>query len=344
MNKNRCRRAQKLDLLNCGYINNSDNYCIFHKPDKNKKEAKIFYRELKNQGEKTIHPNGRKHLVFKNKINWQGYIFPKPEDESIFCGSFTFEESDKAFTGTGAEFQQDADLSQAVFEGKFEFLKVYFLSNAIFQNVKFNDEVTFFLSYFGGKTDFSNSTFKDNIYFTATILGNPSKENNILNFEEVTFKGEAHFSEANFNNKVFFSSTVFTENARFDLAKFFGETHFTNVKFNSKADFSEAKFCKNKVIFNKTIFHKIANFSDIIFESKVDFSEVMFQGGVYFQNSIFQKLADFSKATFICEENISCIKARPCFFTNAIFKGKTKFNDSVIQGSSSFRNYNDCNT
>ncbi len=147
---------------NCDPETKDQEYCIFHKPDKNEDEAREFYRKFLER----FKPQKRKELViddldvkevegliFEDDVDCRGYVFPEVPDDVDFsfkCATFkgravfkevTFE-GDAVFEGavfgraamfSEATFKGDAVFEGAVFEGIAVFNKAVFKGDAVFE-------------------------------------------------------------------------------------------------------------------------------------------------------------------------------------------------------------------
>jgi hypothetical protein len=74
---------------NCDPGTEDEEYCIFHRPDKNEEEAEEFWRKFFDRfkpDEEEIEIEGEKirRFIFNEDLNCSGYVFPKfPEGAKI---------------------------------------------------------------------------------------------------------------------------------------------------------------------------------------------------------------------------------------------------------------------
>jgi len=125
---------------NCDLETRDQEYCIFHKPDKNEDEAREFYRKFlrkfKHRKEKIV-VKGKfvekevERLVFEDDVDCTGYVFPEVPDDVDF--SFEY-----------AIFKGDAYFSDATFKGNASFIKATFEKDASFSGVTFEKKCRFF--------------------------------------------------------------------------------------------------------------------------------------------------------------------------------------------------------
>jgi len=196
---------------NCDPETEEEEYCIFHRPNKNEKEAKEFWRKFFDRfrpEEEEIEIEGRKirRFVFKEDVNCSGYVFPtffgetgtviraRPFYYSIFRGKAYF---------LGAVFSEEVYFFGAKFEKKANFFGAVFSEEAYFSRAKFSEEAVFSDVKFEKESDFLGATFSGNVDFSGA------------NFEE-----KSDFSEAKFEKSVLFSNTRFYKFLNFSRTKF----------------------------------------------------------------------------------------------------------------------------
>ncbi|MEM8999106.1 MAG: pentapeptide repeat-containing protein [Bacteroidota bacterium] len=202
------------------------------------------------------------------------------------------------------EFSKDhfwLENKSSVFEGKVDFSETQFMSEAIFFEVRFDEEV---------------------------------------NFNRARFKGKADFLWASFNEMAYFRSVNFDSIADFHMANFFGKVDFESTCFAGEAYFNAASF-ENGVHFNRTSFSGIADFSSIDFDEKVSFLSANFEGNAYFLSTSFTGDTDFHSTNFTQElffDTLYCLKGATILFFNTKFS-RTKqayFKNLHIEGSLRF--------
>jgi uncharacterized protein YjbI with pentapeptide repeats len=218
---------------NCDPETEKEEYCIFHKPNKNEKEAKEFWRKFFDRfkpEEEEIEIEGfkRRRFIFKEYVNCSGYVFPtffgetgtviraRPFYYSIFRGEAYF---------LGAVFSGEVYFFGAKFEKKADFSNAVFSEEAVFFDAVFSEEVDFFGAKFEKKALFSNAVFSEEALFSRA-----------------KFSGEAYFIEATFSGNVDFSGANFEEKSDFSEAEFEKSVLFSNTRFYKFLDFSRTKF------------------------------------------------------------------------------------------------------
>jgi len=241
--------CKKEEHGNCGPIKDGDDYCLFHKPKKNEEEAVKFYEKLKKQATIETEENGKEKLVFKDVINWRGYVFPKGDDDSFFGGA-TFE--GRVYFGK-ATFEDAVSFNWATFEDAVFFNRTTFEDRAAFLFANFEGEADFLYAIFQNEITFLDSTFKDGAYFDRAIFEFECK----AGFEGTTFEGEASFWNATFEGEVSFMDATFE-----NRASFFGSS------------------CKKEASFMGTLFERTCTFENRVFEGKLLFTNTEFRQGV----------------------------------------------------------------
>ncbi len=235
---------------NCDRETKDNEYCIFHKPNKNEEEAREFYekflKKFKHRKEKIKDKFGEEitRYVFKENMNCRKFVFPEiPEDmdfifrHAIFEGEADFRET--KFEGsvrfTGTEFRNDVDFSGCKFRGNTYFDHTRFFGYyTAFKEVEFEKDTLFTESEFSGVADFEEATFGGNTYFSYAKLGL------IAIFERVRFESNVYFMGTGFEGDAFFDMATFMEGAIFTElyegmdgkpCKFKGRLHFSNTFF-----------------------------------------------------------------------------------------------------------------
>ena len=135
---------------NCNPETKDNEFCIFHKPNKNKLEAREFYKKFLNifkpRKERIYDENTKKEVerfIFEKELNCVGYIFPEiPKDVD--------------FSFSHAVFERNADFSRSKFEdacfilaefncmSSFRGAKFQF---ANFNKVRFNKKVMILIAF-----------------------------------------------------------------------------------------------------------------------------------------------------------------------------------------------------
>jgi len=245
---------------NCDPETKDQEYCIFHKPNKNEEEARKFWRKFLERfkpkelevDEETVegYKIGKvKYLVFECNVNCKGFVFP-----------------DSKFLLERSVFKKFANFSEAVFEG-----------NALFNLAKFEH------------ASFDKAIFKKDARFFGAIFGN-------ANFREVCFEGIVDFKHAKFKRADFTYAKFKGKDNWFTFAEF-GQAYFGEAEFGNFVWFTSAKFGYSHFILTK--FGKYTNFSCAIFYDTVIFDGSTFNGETYFKETIFRGITSFRDVTFL---------------------------------------------
>ena len=183
---------------NCDEETKNQEYCIFHKPNKSEKEAKEFYekflKKFKPKKERiTVGLEEIERLVFEEKVDCSGYVFPKiPESVD--------------FSFVSSVFKGDALFKEATFEGIAWFKWAKFEGDVRFSGAKFEGVAWFIGTTFEGVAGFGETIFRGGAWFIeATFEG-------IANF-----RGKKEGSEYKFYSKLDFSNTEFRKGVDIDI-------------------------------------------------------------------------------------------------------------------------------
>jgi len=266
MAEGRCKKAR---YGNCGPIQAGDDYCLFHKPGKNKEESSEFYQMLKEQAIEKTNRFGNSDLVFKNKVYWQGYVFPEDvEGLTIFeCANF---ERIAIFEST--IFESNADFCEANFRDLVFFSGATFKGRAQFSDVIFEGEASFSDKViFEGKASFSDATFKA-----------------WTEFNSANFKREATFNGTIFESEVSFRDATFERLATFGGSTLAGRVSFSNSTFMGLVFFGGATF-KGRAVFSGSTCLGNASFLGALFERTCTFAKRKFGGKLLFTNTEFRQ-------------------------------------------------------
>ena len=199
---------------NCDEETKDQGYCIFHKPRKNKREAKEFYEKFLEKFKplkinKIVLGERRTVIIFEKDIDCRGYVFPEATE-------------DAQFSFTNSIFKGRADFQHTTFEGNVDFQHAVFKLGADFFNATFEKEANFGFTTFEQAAEFARAVFKE-----------------VAIFGMVAFKGMAIFKDTVFKGPVFFFAATFNE-----LAIFNGKREEAEYKFYHTLNFSNAEFRK----------------------------------------------------------------------------------------------------
>ena len=212
---------------NCDEETKDNEYCIFHKPDKNVDEAKEFYekflKRFKHKKEKIIDERlgneiERERLVFEGEVNCRGYVFPENTEYSPIIPEYI------EFPFYRAVFKRRADFEGATFEG-----------DAYFERATFENDAMSIRTTFKGNAWFKGTTFKGDAWFEGATF----KE--YADFSRATFKWDAGFVGVVFEADAMFKGVTFGGDVWFEEAIFKGDTEFIEVTFGEDADFTKKK-------------------------------------------------------------------------------------------------------
>ncbi len=182
------------------------------------------------------------------------------------------------FDLTGA-ILEDASLSGAVFGGRAVFSKVQFqgpthildttfLTDAVFDEAEFTDDVSF-----GGSRFLCGSSFKSSHFKSVAMFG------------EAEFVGESWFSAATFGQESWFSNSSFRSGASFYQTRFCGESHFDGAIFSGRAWFGQGLFVGD------------CSFHDATFAGVALFTSAELSGRPWFGQATFRASASFANAS-----------------------------------------------
>jgi uncharacterized protein YjbI with pentapeptide repeats len=335
---------------NCDPETEEEEYCIFHRPNKNEKEAEEFWRKFFDRfkpEEEKIEGGKIRRFVFKEDLDCSGYVFPasfgetgmvvrthehaRPFCYSIFKGNVDLSE---------ATFSGDVDFSYAKFEKKAVFSWTKFSGDVIFLGTKFSRVAVFSNAKFEGKAFFSGATFSRALFIKATF--SETADFSGTEFEKkafflgTKFSGNVHFSYAKFEKNMDFSEAKFSRVAVFSNAEFSGDVIFVKTNF-SAADFIGTKF--SRALFIKATFSETADFSGTEFEKKADFSYAKFSGDVHFSYAKFSEEAVFSNVKFEKESDfLGATFSGNVDFSGANFEEKSDFSEAKFEKSVLFSN------
>ncbi|QDA31966.1 hypothetical protein FH039_10600 [Thermococcus indicus] len=305
---------------NCDPETADREYCIFHKPNKDEKDAVKFYtkflEEFRPRVEEIKVDKKIKRLVFEKPVNAAGFVFPEIPDEPIVYVDENGNVWNQRFTFEYAIFEKGAIFYQSIFEGIISFSYATFQGRSYSLNEIIRDKPL--LGIIGELI--TNEMIRDvsmgAVFDEADFL-------DIVIFENTTFKSNASFFR-----------TKFRKGALFNWSKFRGElTVFSSVEFFSFKDeevldrmlslttsvnpievviysklgigvsFNGSEF-KAKAMFDRTAFTG-ASFMDVHFLRESTFDNANFNGPAIFISSVFLEDTSFRKATFEGEATFS---------------------------------------
>ncbi|AIF69577.1 hypothetical protein PAP_05885 [Palaeococcus pacificus DY20341] len=358
---------------NCDEGTRNNEYCIFHKPNKDEKDAKEFYRKFLERFKPRVEEIGvdggkKKRFVFEDDLKCQGFVFPEipngpieytDKDGNKWEGKFSFEyalfKKDCKFYRarlSGINFSNAQFLNKvsffdarfysvifkdAIFKGYVDFGTSQFYGISNFRGAKFKNGASFRGAYFK-KAEFQAAEFTGHTKFTGATLDNAS-------FDSATFKGIAEFYGTTFRNMATFRDTTFNQQVYFSEdsetnkpAVFEGQAIFERAKFLRKAYFERTEF-KSIVGFRKARFNALANFYRATFEGEVNtFSGITFGGDVQFSEVTFKNFVSFQGSTFEgTAQFIETIFEEESNFLDCVFSKLVTFYNAVFKGNVIFK-------
>ena len=216
---------------NCDEETKDQEYCIFHKPNKNEEEAREFYekflRRFRPKKERiTLEEIERERFVFEETVDCRGYVFPEiPKDMefsfvySVFKGNAGFDRA--TFKGDAwffrVTFEGDAWFFRAIFEGDAVFLEATFEGDAVFGETTFEGFAWFGEATFEGDAVFDRATFKGDTWFEGATFEGYAQFGGATFEGIVTFKGKRKDSKYKFYGKLGFSNTEFRKGVLIDI-------------------------------------------------------------------------------------------------------------------------------
>jgi hypothetical protein len=271
----------------------------------------------------------------KSKISFDNVIFRG----SIIAGGkngYTFQ---KGITMEECLFDKDVDFSNSHFMDKVSFRKSQFNSLLIIDGALFEEEAFFDDTMFTKKqVNLASATFIRGYSFNKSYMRKHStvrrtetsseeakeglsidefydilKNENEGIIEDLIVKDDIFFLEffEKYNDK-----TIVEKPLKFRKVRFLGE-----VVFSSKSEYIQFK---SILIFEKCVFEKGVDFSEVVFEDIASFVGSVFMGEVKFEDASFESKAIFDNTEFNGEI--------PPDFTGVSFNGEVSFEGSTYLG------------
>jgi len=310
---------------NCDPETADQEYCIFHKPNKNEEEAREFYNKfvLRFFGYNLPWNTG---WVFAGPVNANGFVFPE------------LPRTTDPQRKTGEEFS----FERVVFVSHVGFYKAVFEGSVPFRNAHFEDDVMFSRAQFKKRVEFNGAEFRgmgrsqekllqqiptddliygdveriihkeeardpEHIDVSTTFIGTFFED--VVSFFSVTFKGSVLFDRAKFHRGAIFDEakfegflTSFKEiKVEFSPPKVTFELGITDSPWydalhqdsNTGISFIDSHFSSSIVEFNGATLNSGANFENAKFDGKeVNFHRTFFDGIIRFNNVTFNESAD----------------------------------------------------
>ena len=262
-----CRMAR---YGNCDPETKDQEYCIFHKPNKNPEEALEFYKKFLERFRPTVEESVFvdkmvRYFIFDDTVNCRGYVFPPLPKKPVKYEDPQGNQWNEGFTFEYAVFRSKVYFQGAVFEGSTSFRQAEFREDADFSNAKFLGSVSFQGAEFEKWAVFRRTEFKG-----------------LAEFRGAEFRGPALFIAAGFYKYAGFGGAMFRGTAFFIGASFSGrEVYFGNAEFLEKANFRNAMF-QCDADFHGAFFND-ASFEGARFLSKARFEDTCFVTGIFYR-------------------------------------------------------------
>ncbi|EAI7266439.1 pentapeptide repeat-containing protein [Campylobacter coli] len=294
--------------------------------------------------------------TFKEEVNFQQANF-----ENFLCSDTIFEKqvsflntvfgNEKIISFSDVKFLNSANFTNAIFNQKTNFEKVYFYDTLLFNRAEFKFDITLnieckkeahFINAFAKKMTIYNSTFEKSLDLDITftlleILKIKILENlNLHQSEGVKVSmassivyGVTNFSFANIKT-IFLTSLTFKEEIHlyiYNLKKM-QNINFEDITFGKL--FLQKELFEKSVNFERCIFLQDVNFKDYTF-NEITFNTCTFKESAYFNNSNFTKGVDFHESEF---EKTACFYGvkfdETPNFSQALFKGNINIINSNL--------------
>jgi len=137
----------------------------------------------------------------------------------------------------GRPFIKSGRFKQAVFD-RADFTGSTFSGIAVFNDVRFQGDVTFAGTTFSGNVSFRKAQFCGNAGFQGAMFSNEAS------FAGVKYRGEARFSAATFGGNTVFEDAEFRDEASFRGVTFGDDVWFARAVFRERAGFANTRFEK----------------------------------------------------------------------------------------------------
>jgi hypothetical protein len=238
---------------NCGRDLYSEDSCIFHSNDIERKKGEFqeeFWKEFERQKKE------------EEVYDFKSFVFPA--DISFFGKNF-----EKNVHFMEAKFEGDAGFGLATFTGDANFGSAKFSGNAHFFGAEFPGVANFKFVTISGYANFETADFTGVANFeSAKILGDAL-------FYSTKFTGDAHFESAKFSGNALFESTRFKRDAHFKSATISGDARFGTAEFTGVANLKFVTISGN-AHFDSTKFTTDANFESATISGDAHFESVEF--------------------------------------------------------------------
>ena len=223
-------------------------------------------------------------------------------------------------------------LKGAIFTGKTDFSKTFFLQRVEGENVKFNQDSVWTESRFGRDLDFSKGIFNRNLDFSQDLFFGSVK------FRQSRFQGVTDFKKSNFWAEANFRESHFLQLANFTAIQWLKNVHFDQVNWSDRVLFSQSRFFQN-LSFNNATFEKSVAFRSARFSHLIDFHDVKLLGQLDFSNGIFFPYAKMDVSGLAFDSEQAKLLGDKTIIGKIITLSGLKNNETVVR--SLVRNFRD---
>lgn len=295
--------------------------------------------------------------TFKEEVNFQQANF-----ENFLCSDTIFEKqvsflsavfgNEKIISFSDVKFLNSANFTNAIFNQKTNFEKVYFYDILLFNKAEFKSDITtlnieckkeaHFINAFAKNIIISKSTFEKSLDLDISFSSLQISEIKILenlnlhqsegvkvSMASSIVYGVTNFSFANIKT-IFLTSLTFKEEIHLYIYNFkkMQNINFEDITFGKL--FLQKELFEKSVNFERCIFLQDVNFKDYTF-NEITFNTCTFKESAYFNNSNFTKGVDFHESEF---EKTACFYGvkfdETPNFSQALFKGNINIINSNL--------------
>lgn len=223
-------------------------------------------------------------------------------------------------------------LKGAIFTGKTDFSKIFFLQRVEGEKVKFNQDSVWAESRFGRDLDFSKGIFNRNLDFSQDLFFGPVK------FRQARFQGITDFKKSSFWSEANFRESHFLQLANFTAIQWLKDVHFDQVNWSDRVLFSQSRFFQN-LSFNNATFEKSVAFRSARFSHLIDLHDVKLLGQLDFSNGVFFPYAKMDVSGLAFDSEQAKLLGDKTIIGKTITLSGLKDNETVIR--SLVRNFRD---
>ncbi|HEG5396607.1 TPA: pentapeptide repeat-containing protein [Campylobacter coli] len=295
--------------------------------------------------------------TFKEEVNFQQANF-----ENFLCSDTIFEKqvsflntvfgNEKIISFFDVKFLNSVNFTNAIFNQKTNFQKVYFYDILLFNKAEFKSDITtlnieckkeaHFINAFAKNIIISKSTFEKSLDLDISFSSLQISEIKILenlnlhqskgvkiSIISSVISGVANFAFVNVEVMLLISSTFKEEICLYTYNfKKMQNINFTDITFGKL--FLQKELFEKSVNFERCIFLQDVNFKDYTF-NEIAFNTCTFKENAYFSNSNFTKGVDFHECEF---EKTACFYGvkfdETPNFSQALFKGNINIINSNL--------------